>query len=95
MIKLLLQIKENAWVLWRLVRAWIRGEYKGASWRLIAVLGLTFLYIVNPFDLISDVLPLIGIVDDVTLFGLGLSFIKNDLQQFTEWDQKRKKTADK
>ena len=53
-----------------------------------AILGVA--YLANPFDLIPDLLPLIGIVDDTLVFGVFLTLLGRDVKKYLLW----KKTYD-
>ena len=39
----------------------------------------------NPFDLVPDVLPLIGQVDDVAVMGACLILVEQDLHKYRNW----------
>lgn len=46
----------------------------------LAMIGVV-LYVLSPIDLIPDVLPMLGIVDDVMLVGIAVSWIVSKLPQ--------------
>ncbi len=72
-----------------LLRAWARREYTAVPWRTLAAVMAVLIYFLNPFDLIPDFLPGLGLVDDATLVGLVVASIGEDLAQFREWASKR------
>lgn len=43
---------------------------------------LSVLYVLSPVDLIPDVLPVIGWLDDVGVLGLALTFVTRDVARF-------------
>ena len=45
------------------------------------------LYVFNPFDLLPDVLPIIGAVDDAAVVGACLLLIERDLRQYRSWKE--------
>ncbi len=49
------------------------------------VLILAFLYLISPVDIFPDVLPVIGLVDDVAVMAFAFSFIKDDLEDYRIW----------
>lgn len=57
----------------RLIRALLRdpGVPRAARWSLVALLG----YLLLPLDLVPDVIPVLGIADDVILVALVLRFV--------------------
>ncbi|WP_242908315.1 YkvA family protein [Actinomadura terrae] len=48
----------------RMLKAVLRGRYKGMSFGTLGLLALGLIYIVSPIDAIPDVFPIVGIVDD-------------------------------
>ena len=67
-----------------MLRAWGSGKYHpAASARVAIILGL--LYLVNPFDLIPDTVPIIGQIDDIVVVGVVLKQVHGDLVAFREW----------
>jgi uncharacterized membrane protein YkvA (DUF1232 family) len=40
------------------------------------------LYILNPIDIIPDVIPIFGYLDDVMVFGFCLDFVEADLEKY-------------
>lgn len=62
-----------------------RGAYRDAPWLTISALIFSLLYVLNPLDLIPDFIPVIGYLDDVTVFALGLNFVQKDLRKYLRW----------
>lgn len=48
-----------------------------------AVLGLV--YLINPLDVVPDMLPVLGVVDDSLVFGLFLALLSRDVKSYTLW----------
>src|ERR1700756_883027 len=53
----------------RLVRAYERGEYRQVSNDALMWIVAALNYLVDPFDLIPDMTPFLGFVDDATVVG--------------------------
>ena len=51
----------------------------------IAAAAFALLYVLNPFDLMPDVLPFIGAVDDAAVLGACLMLLERDLRQYRIW----------
>jgi len=49
------------------------------------LLIFAFLYLISPVDIIPDVFPLIGLVDDVAVLVFSLNFIRGDLENYRAW----------
>jgi uncharacterized membrane protein YkvA (DUF1232 family) len=68
-----------------LVRDYWKGSYRAVPIHALAAILLSLLYVVNPLDLLPDVLPIIGLVDDALIAALCLSFVERDLRAYGEW----------
>lgn len=70
--------------LWTLVRGdakvvWHALRMPGTpAWFKLGVVGL-LAYLVSPVDLVPDVLPLVGVVDDLVLIPLAIGFLIRQL----------------
>ncbi len=67
-----------------MVKSWIKGEYQ-FSVKVLATMVGAFIYLVKKDDLISDGIPVIGIVDDVAILGLALKFVEPDVNAYRAW----------
>lgn len=83
------KVWDDLLTLTRLLRAWARREYTTVPWQTLVAVAAALIYFLNPFDLIPDFLPTLGLVDDATLIGLVVASIGEDLAQFREWESKR------
>lgn len=71
---------------WRLVRAYLRGEYREVRSRsVLAVVG-ALLYFISPMDLIPDVFVLLGLADDVIVLSLAFRVVRQELAAFRAWE---------
>jgi len=64
-----------------MLRDWYAGRYP-TPWRVIAAITAALLYFVNPFDIIPDVIPGVGYLDDVAVLGLCMRLIRSDLRSY-------------
>ena len=67
-------------VLWSVVRGdarllWLALKHPLSPGWLKPAVALMVLYVLSPVDLIPDVIPLLGLVDDVVLLPLAIRFI--------------------
>ncbi len=53
----------------RFLKAVLKGEWKISPLSWLAVVG-TIIYVVSPIDFIPDVIPFVGVIDDVGLWGV-------------------------
>lgn len=62
-------VKGDARLLWRALR-----HPRSPGWLKLGVAGIA-LYLLSPIDLIPDVLPVLGLVDDLVLVPLAIGFL--------------------
>lgn len=77
--------KEKLKLLIEILKEYHKGNYKKIPWRSIAAISFTLLYIINPIDMIPDVLPLLGYVDDLSVFMGLLKLIEKDVNDYKSW----------
>lgn len=70
----------------RMLKAYRQGTYNELPLRSILLIIATLLYFISPLDLIPDILPIIGISDDITLVLWTMSSLKSDIDKFKEWE---------
>ena len=68
-----------------MIKAWIKKEYTEVSPKVIACLVGAVLYLLKKKDLISDSIPVIGIVDDLAVLGLALKLSEPELKAYAAW----------
>lgn len=68
-----------------LLRDYWRGNYRQVPALSMTALVLTLIYILSPVDLISDLIPLGGQLDDALLLAGCLFFVEKDLLRYEEW----------
>ena len=61
------------------------GAYRQVPYGVIASSVFTLIYVLNPFDMVPDVLPLIGQLDDVAVLGACLLLVEHDLHTYKDW----------
>jgi uncharacterized membrane protein YkvA (DUF1232 family) len=78
---------EDGKVLRALIKDWRTGKYRQALYGTIAAVAFGLLYVLNPFDIVPDVLPFIGAVDDATVIGALLLLVERDLKKYRSWKE--------
>jgi uncharacterized membrane protein YkvA (DUF1232 family) len=80
--RLLLSLIKDYWS-----RRYIRTPY----W-IIGAAAFSLIYVLNPFDLLPDVLPIIGAVDDASIIGACMLLIERDLLPYKQWKESQEET---
>ncbi|MHB0777371.1 YkvA family protein [Halomonas sp. WWR20] len=63
----------------------LSGRYRPVPWAAFFWMLASLSYLVLPFDLIPDVLLLLGLVDDVFIVGWLLTRVDNALTDYRRW----------
>jgi len=82
---LLQKYSELAKLMYGMLKDYRRGVYNKVPWFTIATVAFSFLYILNPLDIIPDFIPGLGYIDDMAIFTFGLRFIESDLHNYLDW----------
>lgn len=80
---------EDLKLLFAIIKDYVNGSYREIPWYSIAAIVAALLYVLTPIDLIPDVIPVIGLVDDAFVVAACLSMIENDLHKYKEWKLKQ------
>ncbi len=84
---------EDINVLVRLIKAWSAGTYRQIPKKAIVAATSSLLYFLNPFDLIPDVIPFSGFLDDVAVITYVLASLKSEIERFLSWENSRRKNS--
>jgi uncharacterized membrane protein YkvA (DUF1232 family) len=76
--------------LFRLVKAWGKGEYKDVSMKTILWVIAAIIYFVNPFDVVPDFITGVGYLDDAAIILFVINSVSHDLEKFLKWERSRK-----
>ena len=70
----------------RLLRAYYRGNYREIPTTTLVVIIAAIIYVVNPFDLIPDWVPGIGLLDAAFILALAIRRTRQALDEFMLWE---------
>jgi uncharacterized membrane protein YkvA (DUF1232 family) len=78
---------------WRLIRAYLRGDYRDVRLRSVLAVVTALVYFVSPVDLIPDVFLLLGLTDDLVVVSLLFTVVRQELAGFRSWEQQGHRQA--
>ena len=81
------QILRDLELMFCLLRAWASGRYTVAPWKSVVSILAAVIYFLNPFDVLPDMLPGVGFIDDAFVIGFVFESFKTDLKRFLEWEK--------
>jgi uncharacterized membrane protein YkvA (DUF1232 family) len=84
------EVWDHLHLLFDLVTAWRKGEYRKIPKGSILMIIATIIYFVSPIDFVPDFLVGLGILDDAAVIGFTLKQISSDLDKFKLWQEEGK-----
>lgn len=71
----------------RMLRDYAGGHYPRLPWKSLLTIIASILYFINPFDIIPDFIPGIGLIDDITLLAWVYKNIEHDVEDYLDWEE--------
>jgi len=84
-LKVFAEHKAKLKLILEILQQYRKGYYRKMPWRSVAAITFTLLYIINPLDMIPDVLPVLGYIDDISVFMALLKLIDQDIHDYKDW----------
>lgn len=79
--------------MYALIKAYWQGDYREIPWFTIAAIVAALLYVFNPMDILPDMLPFFGLIDDAMVIATCLKLVKQDLSKFEQWQHSSNTSA--
>lgn len=76
----------------RLVKRYVRGDYRETPWYSIVTMVAAIVYFVAPIDAIIDAIPVLGYFDDAGVLAWTAKTFKDDIDAFIEWEGEQNTT---
>lgn len=77
-----------------LVRSFVKREYRKVPMATLLAIVATLLYWLAPMDVLMDIIPGIGFVDDAAVIAGALSMVKKDLNEYMMWRRSKGLSAE-
>ena len=84
---------EDGQLLLSVIKDYRSGAFRKIPFGTIAAIVFTLVYVLNPFDLIPDFIPIIGQIDDAAVVAACLILVEHDLQTYKLWKQDQSGTT--
>lgn len=79
------RLLEDGRLLLGLIRDVRTGRYKNVPVWTLSAAAFALLYVLNPFDVIPDAVPLLGVLDDAAVVSACLKLLEQDLADYRKW----------
>lgn len=80
-------------LMFSMLRDYWQGNYREVPWKSIAAIAGAMIYVLNPLDLIPDLLVGIGFLDDAGVVAACLAFVESDLLRYAAWKEQKEHTT--
>jgi len=74
-------------LMFAMIRDYWNGNYRDVPWKSIAAIAGALIYVLNPLDVIPDLLFGIGFLDDAGVVALCLKLVESDLHRYAAWKE--------
>lgn len=71
----------------RMIRAYIKGEYREIPWKMVVMLVAGLVYFVMPLDILPDFIPVTGFLDDITVILWIFNNFRKEIDAFELWEK--------
>jgi len=75
-------------IFFRMLKAWKDGEHKLELKTGLSIIA-AIIYFVNPFDIIPDFIPALGLIDDITILTYVIHRFEKEIERFSSWEAER------
>ena len=79
------QVFEQTKIMLNMVKDYWSGAYREIPYWAISAISLSLLYVLNPADVIPDVIVGVGYLDDATVVAFCLKLVQRELERYQEW----------
>ena len=79
-------------LMFSVIRDYWYGNYRDVPWKSIAAIAGALLYVMNPLDVIPDLIIGIGFLDDAGVVALCLKLVESDLHRYAAWKEHQEET---
>ena len=82
-------VLSNVPTMFRLVSSYYKGEYTNISRGNLIFIISALSYLISPFDLIPDLVPVVGLLDDMAVISLCVKRTRSALEEYLKWRETR------
>jgi uncharacterized membrane protein YkvA (DUF1232 family) len=87
------KVFEQTKIMLSMVKDYWAGAYREIPYWAISAISLALLYVLNPADVIPDVLIGVGYLDDATVVAFCLKLVQREFERYQEWQATQAKAG--
>jgi len=76
-------------LMFSMLRDYWYGNYRSVPWKTIAAVAGALIYVMNPLDVIPDLILGFGFLDDAGVVAMCLKLVEADLHRYAAWKEHR------
>ncbi|MBU2954964.1 YkvA family protein [Marinobacter sp. F3R08] len=76
-------------LMFSMIRDYWNGNYRNVPWKSIAAIAGALLYVLNPIDVIPDLILGFGFLDDAGVVAMCLKLVESDLLRYAAWVEEK------
>ncbi len=84
----LADLADDVMTLVAMVKDYAAGNYREVPQKSVLAAAAALFYILNPFDLIPDLVPALGLMDDAAVLTMVVKAIQSDVHNYRSWTHK-------
>jgi len=81
----LAELASDILLVFEMIRDYWKGEYTQVPREVVFWGGAVLAYILCPFDLVPDFVPLVGLLDDAAVFAAFMNSVRGALDDYRVW----------
>lgn len=79
-------------LMFSMLRDYWQGNYRDVPWKSIAAIAGALIYVLNPLDVIPDLILGFGFIDDAGVVALCLKMVESDLLRYAAWKEHKEES---
>ena len=76
-------------LMFSMLRDYWQGNYREVPWKSVAAIAGALVYVLNPLDVIPDLILGFGFIDDAGVVALCLKLVESDLIRYAAWKENK------
>lgn len=80
---------QDFFFIFRMLGDFLFGNYKDMTLTSFVLISASILYLACPVDLVSDIIPFVGLLDDATVLAIVYKLVKENVKEYKVWLQNR------